>query len=128
MLRKLKLFWIMLLVAAFVLPFTAYAADQTDLAEPELTVYFQTDRENVVGVNFDIYRIADYLGDGTFRPVDRFSNFADSIKAVSDPRKLAAELEYYTLELEMKPDGTCTTGQDGIARYPKSGETMEQGL
>lgn len=128
MLRKLKLFWVMLLLAAVVLPVTAYAADQTDLADPELTIYFQTDRENVVGANFELYKIADFTEDWGLVAVDRFSVFSDSLIDVTDAPRLAAELEYYTLEFGMNPDGTCTTDRDGIAKHPKTGETLERGL
>lgn len=126
MLRKVKLFLIMLFLAAIVLPYPVSAV--TDSAEPELTIYCQTDQENLVGVNFELYQVADLAGNGEFRVTDRFPDFEDSVKNITDPRKLAAELKYYVLEKGLMPDATCTTDQDGIARLPQSGETLEKGL
>jgi hypothetical protein len=127
-LRKLKLFLIMLLVAAVLLPQTAYAVSQTDSAEPELTIYCQADQENLVGVNFEIYQIAKLTGNGGFRITGRFSDFESAVQNISDPWLLAGELQYHVLESGLKPNGECTTGQDGIARFPQSGETLERGL
>ena len=128
MFRKLKLFLIMLILAAILLPHSAYAISLTDSAEPELTIYCQADQENLVGVNFEVYHVADLTWNGAFRVTNRFPDFEDSVKDISDPRKLAAELEYYVLETGMEPDFTCATDRDGIARLPKSGETLERGL
>ena len=116
----------MLFLAVVILPHPAYAV--TDTAEPELTIYCQTDQENLVGVNFELYWVAGLTGNGTFRVTDRFPDFENSVKDISDPRKLAAELEYYVLEFGLTPDATCTTGQDGIAKLPASGESLEKGL
>ena len=126
--RKLKLFLIMLFVAAVLLPHPAYAVSQTDSAEPELTIYCQTDQENLVGVNFEIYQIAELTGNGGFRTTDRFSDFESAVQAITDPWLLAGELQYHVLEFGLEPDGKCTTGHDGTAHFPQSGATMEQGL
>ena len=128
MLRKLKLFLIMLLVAAVVLPYPAYAVPQTASAEPELTIYCQVDQEKLVGVNFEIYQIATLTENGGFRTTARFSAFESDLQHISDPWLLAAQLQYHVLESNLKPDGECATVQDGNAHFPQSGEKLEQGL
>jgi hypothetical protein len=125
---KLKLFLIALLLTALMLPIPAYAASQTEPVESGLTIYFQSDHGNLVGVTFAVYRIADMTEDMKLRAADRFSGFEDSLQDISDPRKLTAELEYYVLEQGLKPDGTCISGQDGTAQHPEPGETLAHGL
>ena len=126
MLRKAKLFLIMLLLVVIVLPRPAYAV--TDSAEPELTICCQYDQENLVGVQFELYKVADLAGNGEFRVTSRFPDFENSVKDITNPSKLAAELEYYALEFALVPDATCTTGQDGIAKLPEAGNSLERGL
>lgn len=126
--RKLKLFLIVLFMAAVALPHSAYAVSQTDSAEPELTIYCQADQEKLVGVNFEIYQIAELTGNGGFRTTDRFSDFESAVQNISDPWLLAGKLQYHVLEYGLKPDNKCITGQDGTAHCPQSDETLERGL
>ena len=126
MLRKVKLFLIMLVLAVIVLPHPAYAV--TDSVEPELTIYCQIEQENLVGVKFELYRVAGLTENGDFRVTDRFPDFQDSVKDITDPRKLAEDLEYYVLEFDLAPDKICTSNQGGFARLPEADKSLNQGL
>lgn len=126
--RKLKLFLIMLCLAVAVLPNPVKAAIQTESEDPELTIYSQADQEKLVGIEFEVYQIAQRSSAGEFLATDRFAVFQEALNDISDPRQLALKLEYFLISRNLQPDGTCTSDQNGIAKFPQSGKTLEQGL
>jgi len=124
--RWMRFLAVFLLIAALV-PGSAFAA-QTDAEEPELIICNQVNKENLVGVAFELYYVARCDSSGAFLAVERFADFGDSLQEISDPRGLAAALEYEVVKSGMNPDRRAISDEKGIVRFPQEGETLEQGL
>lgn len=120
-----------LLLAAFVLPATAYAAGSIDKDRAvSLTVSYRDGKTPLVGTEFSIYQVAAADEYGELTVMNNFKQFNVDIgdKNSADFKTLASTLEGYVLRDNITPTDSGKTGEDGYLTFPTDGRKLPQGL
>lgn len=121
---------ILFLLAALMLPATAYAAGGIDREQAvSLTLSYQDGKTPLVGTEFSIYQVAAVDEYGELTTVNNFKQFNVDIEGNNTALKtLASTLEGYVLRDNIAPTDSGKTGVDGCLTFPTDGRKLPQGL
>lgn len=104
-----------------ILPMGVSAADDVDTgADTSLTITFMPDETPAVGVNFELYRVADLVGEDEYELTGRFAEYPVemTLDTTEEMRLLASTLQAFVVTDELVSDFvTDKTDADGVVSF-----------
>ena len=109
-------FMCLILLFAMLFSPSSFAESAAEKEEYSVTIVCRSEGNEIPGLVYSLYRVADMEDDGTLSPVGEFASLPVALNVGEDGRdKLAQTLKAYVFADSVSPSLRGTTGEDGTA-------------
>lgn len=118
--KRILAFSVLLVLCLTLLPHTTALAAPEPNRKASLSLHYGKDGTVFEGLEVGIYRVAEFLPDGSFRLLSPYSAYPIDIHGITEQaawQRITLTLYSYLVAGGVKPDREVLTDQDGTARF-----------